>query len=126
LGRSGVAATRDLKLSKNVLRLWTRELSAAPAAAFPGNGQMSADLAEITAFKKEVVWLPDILKKGEIIDRHWFKDNGRTLSLHARRHEFRLNWHTASHLSILAKYFRHLALEVIADGPVRPIRKTTV
>lgn len=59
-------AARDLDLSESVLRRWMRELSAAPAAAFPGNGQMRADLAEISALKKEVVRLRaerDILKK---------------------------------------------------------------
>ena len=43
-----------------------RELTAAPAAAFPGNGQIGADLAEIAALKKEVARLRaerDILKK---------------------------------------------------------------
>ncbi|TJZ80515.1 transposase [Paracoccus hibiscisoli] len=59
-------AARDLDLSESVLRRWMRELSAAPAAAFPGNGQMRANLAENAALKKEVVRLraePDILKK---------------------------------------------------------------
>lgn len=59
-------AAHDLDLSESVLRRWMRELSAAPAAAFPGNGQMRADLAEIAALKKEVVRLRaerDILKK---------------------------------------------------------------
>jgi transposase len=48
------------------LRRWMRELTAMPAAAFPGNGQMRADLAEIAALKKEVARLRaerDILKK---------------------------------------------------------------
>ncbi len=59
-------AARDLDLSDSVLRRWMRKLTAAPAAAFPGNGQMGADLAEIAALKKEVVRLRaqrDILKK---------------------------------------------------------------
>lgn len=43
-----------------------RELTATPAAAFPGNGQMRADLAEIAVLKKKVARLRterDILKK---------------------------------------------------------------
>jgi len=43
-----------------------RELTATPATAFPGNGQMRSDLAEIAALKKEVARLRaerDILKK---------------------------------------------------------------
>jgi len=59
-------AARDLDLAKSVLRRWMRELTATPATAFPGNGQMSADLAEIATLKKEVARLRaerDILKK---------------------------------------------------------------
>lgn len=65
-GVSVVQACRDLDLAESVLRRWTRELTAAPAAAFPGIGQMGAELAEIAALKKEVVRLRaerDILKK---------------------------------------------------------------
>ena len=59
-------AARDLDMSESVLRRWMRELTATPATAFPGNGQMRADLAEIAALKKEVARLRaerDILKK---------------------------------------------------------------
>ena len=59
-------AGRDLDIAESVLRRWLRELTATPAAAFPGNGQMRADLAEIAALKKEVARLRaerDILKK---------------------------------------------------------------
>ncbi len=59
-------AARDLDIAEGVLRRWIRELSVTPAAAFPGNGQMRADQAEIAALKKEVVRLRaerDILKK---------------------------------------------------------------
>ena len=59
-------AARDLDVAESVLRRWMRELTATPAAAFPGNGQMRADLAEISALKKEVARLRaerDILKK---------------------------------------------------------------
>ena len=50
-------ACRDLDVAESVLRRWMRELTAAPAAAFPRNGQMRADLAEIAALKKEVARL---------------------------------------------------------------------
>lgn len=59
-------AARDLDIAESVVRRWMRELAAAPAAAFPGNGQMRADLAEIAALKEEVARLRaerDILKK---------------------------------------------------------------
>ena len=65
-GVSVAQACRDLELAESVLRRWMRELTAAPAAAFPGNGQIGADLAEIAALKKEVERLRaerDILKK---------------------------------------------------------------
>jgi transposase len=50
-------AARDLDVAESVLRRWTRELATAPVAAFPGNGQIRADLAEIAALKNEVVRL---------------------------------------------------------------------
>jgi Transposase and inactivated derivatives len=59
-------AARDLDVAESVLRRWMRELAATPAPAFPGNGPMRADLAEIAALKKEVARLRaerDILKK---------------------------------------------------------------
>lgn len=59
-------AARDLDIAKSVLRRWMRELTLAPATAFPGNGQQRADLAEISALKKEVAKLRaerDILKR---------------------------------------------------------------
>ena len=59
-------AARDLDVAESVLRRWMRELTATPATAFPGNGQMRSDLAEIAALKKEVARLRaerDILKK---------------------------------------------------------------
>ena len=59
-------AARDLDVAESVLRRWMREWPAAPVAAFPGNGKMPADQAEIAALKKEVARLRaerDILKK---------------------------------------------------------------
>jgi len=56
-GLSVAQAARDLDVAESVLRRWMRELTAAPAAAFPENGQMRADLAEIAALKKKVAGL---------------------------------------------------------------------
>jgi transposase len=59
-------AARDLDVGESLLRRWMRELSTAPSTAFPGNGQMRGDLAEIAALKKEVARLKaerDILKR---------------------------------------------------------------
>jgi transposase len=65
-GVAVVQAAGGLDVAESVLRRWMREMSAAPATAFPGNGQMWADLAGIAALKKEVACLRaerDILKK---------------------------------------------------------------
>ena len=63
----GVAqAARDLDLHENVLRKWVRELGVDPQHAFPGQGQMKPEQAEIARLKKEVAKLKmerDILKK---------------------------------------------------------------
>jgi len=59
-------AARDLEVAESVLRRWMREQVEAPHSAFPGNGQMRAEQAEIAALKKEVARLKaerDILKK---------------------------------------------------------------
>ena len=45
-------AARDLDVAESVLRRWMWELTSAPVAAFPGNGQMRANLAEISALKR--------------------------------------------------------------------------
>ena len=60
-------AARDIDVAAPVLRRWMRELDA--TAAFPGNGPMRADLAGISALKKEVarLWAErDILKKAAV------------------------------------------------------------
>ena len=65
-GVSIAQAARDLGVHENVLRKWVRELRADPQQAFPGQGQMKPEQAEIAALKKEVAKLKmerDILKK---------------------------------------------------------------
>ena len=59
-------AARDLDVHQNVLRKWVKELSADPAQAFPGAGQMKPDQLEIDRLRREVSKLKaerDILKK---------------------------------------------------------------
>ena len=59
-------AARDLDVHENVLRKWVKELSADPAQAFPGAGQMRPDQLEIDRLRREVSKLKserDILKK---------------------------------------------------------------
>ena len=59
-------AARDLDLAQSVLHCCMREMTATPATAFLGSGQMRAGLAETAALKKEVARLRaerDILKK---------------------------------------------------------------
>jgi transposase len=65
-GVSVPQAARDLGLHENVLRKWVRDLKADPQHAFPGQGQMKPEQAEIAALRKEVAKLKmerDILKK---------------------------------------------------------------
>ncbi|HHW32960.1 MAG TPA: IS3 family transposase [Paracoccus solventivorans] len=86
-------AARDLDVAESVLRRWMRELTAAPAAAFPGNGQMRADQAEIAALKKEVARLRaerDILKKGH----GFFRARGdmRFAFIARHRHIWPVSW----------------------------------
>jgi transposase len=59
-------AARDLDVHENVLRKWVKELSADPAQAFPGAGQVKLDQLEIDRLRREVSKLKaerDILKK---------------------------------------------------------------
>lgn len=65
-GVSMAQASRDLDVHTNVLRKWVRDVEADPVQAFPGQGQMRADQAEIAKLRKEVAKLKmerDILKK---------------------------------------------------------------
>ena len=65
-GVSMSQASRDLGLHLNVLRKWVKDVEADPAQAFPGQGQMKADQAEIAKLRKDVAKLKmerDILKK---------------------------------------------------------------
>ena len=57
-------------MHENVLRKWVKELSADPAQAFPGAGQMKPDQLEIDRLRREVSKLRaerDILKKGPLL-----------------------------------------------------------
>ena len=65
-GVSVAQACRDLDVHENVLRQWVRELTADPAQAFPGHGQMKPEQLEIERLRREVAKLKaerDILKK---------------------------------------------------------------
>lgn len=65
-GVSVAQAARDLGIRENLLRRWTRELSEDPQHAFPGQGTMKPDQAELDSLRKEVAKLKmerDILKK---------------------------------------------------------------
>ncbi len=59
-------AARDLDVHENVLRKWVREVALDPQEAFPGQGVMKPEQAEIDRLRKEVAKLKmerDILKK---------------------------------------------------------------
>ena len=65
-GVSVVQAARDLDVHENVLRKWVRELAADPQQAFPGQGVMKPEQAEIERLKRENAKLRmerDLLKK---------------------------------------------------------------
>ena len=64
-GVSVAQTARDLDVHENVLRKWVREASADPQHAFPGQGVMKPEQAEIERLRKEVAKLKmerDILK----------------------------------------------------------------
>ncbi|SEJ19907.1 Transposase and inactivated derivatives [Sphingobium sp. AP50] len=82
-------AARDLDVHENVLRKWVRELSADPAQAFPGNGQMKPEQLEIERLRREVAKLKaerDILKKppptsrGTRYEVHLYREAPRDLA----------------------------------------------
>lgn len=59
-------AARALDVHERVLRKWVRELAADPQQAFPGQGVMKPEQAEIERLRKEVAKLKmerDIWKK---------------------------------------------------------------
>jgi transposase len=61
-----VQAARDLDVGQGVLRRWVKEFSTDPGQAFPGQGQMKPEAAEIERLRREIVKLKaerDILKK---------------------------------------------------------------
>jgi len=65
-GVSVAQAAHDLNLHPNMLHKWVKELVADPAHAFPGQGQMKPEQAEIERLRREVQKLKaerDILKK---------------------------------------------------------------
>lgn len=65
-GVSVAQAARDLDVHENVLRKWVREAASDPKHAFPGQGVMKPEQAELERLKKENAKLRmerDILKK---------------------------------------------------------------
>lgn len=65
-GVSVARAARDLDVHETVLPRWVKQAAADPKHAFPGQGQLRPEQAEIDRLRKEVVRLRaerDILKK---------------------------------------------------------------
>jgi len=61
-------ASRDLDVHENLLRKWIKDFEADPRQAFPGQGNMKPEQAEIERLRREVQKLKaerDILKVGE-------------------------------------------------------------
>ena len=83
-------AARDLDVAESVLRRWMRELAEASGSAFPGQGQLRAEQAEIAALKKEVARL-----KAE----RDMSQKRRPRSSRGSRHEVRLRREAPPHLA---------------------------
>ena len=65
-GMTVAQAARDLGLHENVLRKWVRDAKAHGAQAFPGQGRMRPEDAEVARLKRELAKVRaqrDILKK---------------------------------------------------------------
>jgi transposase len=65
-GVSVAQASRDLDVHENLLRGWIKKFVADPRQAFPGQGNMKPEQAEIERLRREVQKLKaerDILKK---------------------------------------------------------------
>jgi len=65
-GVSYAQAAQDLAVHQTVLRNWVKAFTVDPAQAFPGQGQMKPEQAEIARLRREVIKLKaerDILKK---------------------------------------------------------------
>lgn len=65
-GVSVAQAAKDLDVHENVLRKWVREAKADPLHAFPGQGVMKPEMAELERLRKENTKLKmerDLLKK---------------------------------------------------------------
>jgi len=76
-GVSVAQAARDLDLHQNMLRNWVRDFAADPVQAFPGQGQMKPEQAEIERLRREVAKLKaerDILKKPPPTSRRTRRD----------------------------------------------------
>ena len=67
--RGGLTAAqvgRDLGIRGNLIGRWVRESQDDPVQAFPGQGKMKADEAEVERLRKEIIKLKaerDLLKK---------------------------------------------------------------
>ena len=64
--KSITALSEELGIRRNVLQRWRDEFKADPEQAFPGNGQLKADAAELERLKRELRRVTnerDILKK---------------------------------------------------------------
>ena len=65
-GVSVAQAAKDLEVHESVLRKWVREAKADPQHAFPGQGVMKPEMAELARLRKENAKLEmarDLLKK---------------------------------------------------------------
>jgi hypothetical protein len=94
-----------------------RKVTAAPATAFPGNGQQRVDLAEIAALKKEVAKLKaerDILEKDEpcapLVRAQWRAPFSR-----GKRHDVRVRCEASAYLASELDVRRSGRVPVVLD-----------
>jgi transposase len=65
-GLTASQVARDLGLVANIVARWVREDQGDPSQAFPGQGKMKVDEAEVERLRKEIIKLKaerDLLKK---------------------------------------------------------------
>ena len=53
-GVSVAQASRDLDVDENVIRKWVKDFAADPVQAFPGQGTMKPEQAELERLRREV------------------------------------------------------------------------
>src|SRR6476620_9643033 len=85
-------ASRDLDLHENMLRKWVKDFAADPVQAFPGQGQMKPEQAEIERLRREVAKLKALAPAlGSSSDRSGGRNyHGQSVGRPERRERYRV------------------------------------